>query len=61
VGYGACKAKTAGRPSATGEAKGAIYARKARGDLSRQSAYLRERLAPEGVFPMREVTDVASG
>ncbi len=59
--------RAAERPSATGEAKGAIYARvsaqdqKARGDLARQIAHLRGRLAQQGVSPVREVSDVASG
>jgi hypothetical protein len=34
---------------------------KARGDLARQIAHLRERLAQQGVSPVREVSDVASG
>ncbi len=51
----------------SGKALWAVYARvssqdqKARGDLARQVAYLRERLAQQGISPVREVSDVASG
>jgi putative resolvase len=59
--------ETAEHPSTPGEAKGAIDVRvsaqdqKARGDLARQVAHLRERLAQQGISPVREVSDVASG
>jgi excisionase family DNA binding protein len=52
---------TAGNAQWVGYARVSSQDQKTRGDLSRQIAYLRERLAQQGVSPVREVSDVASG